>query len=208
MFTSINQTVMLNSLKLLSRQRLLILVIALYFAVNVSASIGDRLPEFRKCVEVNFSIYQQEWNSDKSRFAKLRIACQEKAVCVRCTRSSSERCLTKPSPTPETLLVELCIRMRLHVSTHHHWPTTCTRPSDDGTSCAISRQMAILPVHGHARALFSPLLTAKLPCPSQWHGKNTERDSWSLLTTTILSSLRIFWTCKLDFQHDLSHSWL
>lgn len=66
--------------------------------------------------------------------------------------------------------------------------------------------MALLPLPGHARALFRPLLPFQPARKSQWPLKDPRQHPRLLPASALLHSVQLRWDGKLDLQHDLPYS--
>lgn len=119
------------------------------------ASLGDRLPDFKHCLEVhsNHIVTPRHSTDSYSRSVKRPIAAKMQPPYVRGLPRHvlPHSDLASFPPPPPSL--GLSRRMRLLVSTHRHRATSRSRPAVHATRIPIPREMAILPLHGHARAL-------------------------------------------------------
>ena len=60
----------------------LAIIVVCFLLQNVSASLGDWLPEFRECVEVSQNSRRNYINTDRDRFARRRTVCPERISYV------------------------------------------------------------------------------------------------------------------------------
>lgn len=114
--------------------------------------------------------------------------------------------LPPPSPPPPSPPLDLSVRMRLHMSTHHHGP-----PADAGSAPlqphrAVPREMALSTHPGDPRALFGLLLAAE-PTRAPTRTRSDPRfDPPNLPSTALLPDVRLSGHDELDIQHDLPHA--
>ena len=113
------------------------------FSGIASASLGDRLPEFKDCVKVPSPLCPPlHWSSH---LTPLPTGLRNSQLRHR----HSDAYPTAPPPAP----LDMSRRMRLHMPAHRDSSAARPRPTIHEPCAAIPREMAILPVHGHARAL-------------------------------------------------------
>lgn len=114
--------------------------------------------------------------------------------------------LTMFSPSPPHPLLGLSGRVRLHLPAHCDHETTRSRSAVHAADISIPRQMALLPLYGHARALQCHILALQLPRTLLGHAAAPRQDTRILRAPQILPMVRIRWACELDVQHDLPRS--
>lgn len=114
---------------------------------------------------------------------------------------SSSPLTSMPSLLPPPPALGLPCRVRLHLPAHNH--DTARRRRD--THCAIPRQVAFLPLPGHAGAILRPLLPAQLPCTPERPCKSPRHHPGILSPTPVLCSAFVLWNGQLGVQHDLPY---
>jgi len=169
---------------------LLLLAALCLFATQVSASYGDRLPEFRRCVEVNCPSFHLK-SCLLINLPGLRTRELRQWPCLNPHPYASSLILpavltSLSHPAPPAPL-GLPSRMRLHLPTYNHGPARRRRRTDR----AIPRQMAFLPLPRHARTLLRLLLTSQLPRPPERPLEDHLRHPSSLHAAQILRLPRI-----------------
>lgn len=170
---------------------------------EANASYGDRLPEFRQCVEVRFPSLPSNTRS-QTRSASRRTARMAKQQQFVRIPSPILYLADFPGSPSSSLLLDLPTRMRLHMPTHNHRPTRRSvrahRP--------IPWKMAILPLSRHARTILRLLLPPQFPrAPKRPLEDHLEYPSL-IHIAQVLRSIGIFWHGELGVQHGLPHKGL
>jgi hypothetical protein len=165
---------------------------------TVQASLGDRLPDFKACVQVWKTLkLHRNLILTTLRSVKKPIAAETLHQYVRyhpepnphpSFRNSLSRSLPPPHPP-----LGLPLRMRLHLPTHHDRKASRARPTIHAAHLPVPRQMALLPLPGHARALLSVLLPPQLPRAPERSLENNLPNPAFVSAPQILRHARICW---------------
>lgn len=147
----------------------LVLVVLLGLATTAQASVGDRMPAFKECVQVRGTHNLCATGSLGRLTMCLRSASKKTAVlrvlqplsvspsspphCLECKKLTDVFCSHSPTPPP----LDLLVRMRLHLPTHHHRPP----PRGRHARSPVPRQVALHPPSRHPGAPQRALLGAQ-----------------------------------------------
>lgn len=141
--------------------------VACLLARVVDASLGDRLPDFKDCVQVGSS-------RCSASFLVLIIFCRSALkqtaartrrpyVCAFLYMYQAHCQLIAASFPPPRPLVGLPLRVRLHLSACNHRQAPRTRSSVHAADISVPREMALLPLPRYAGALLCDILPFQLP---------------------------------------------